>query len=47
MAIVPAPPVVDDRSVDIKLRRGATTIKLTWPLSADGDLACWMRELLR
>jgi transposase len=47
VAIAPALPVIDERSVDVELHRGATTIKLSWPLSAAGDLACWMRELLR
>lgn len=47
VAIAPALPVLDERSVDVELRRGATTIKLSWPLSASGDLANWMRELLR
>jgi transposase len=47
VTIAPAPPVIDDRSVGVELRRGAMTIKLSWPLSAAGDLGCWMRELLR
>ena len=47
VTISPALPVFDERSVDVELRRGATTIRLTWPLSASGDLANWMRELLR
>ena len=47
VTIAPAPPVIDDRSVDVELRRGPMTIKLSWPLSAAGDLASWMRELLR
>ena len=47
VAIAPALPVNDERSVDVELRRGATTIRLTWPLRASGDLANWMRELLR
>ena len=47
VTIAPAPPVAVERRVDVELRRGVTTIKLSWPLSAAGDLACWMRELLR
>ena len=47
VTIAPMPPVADERCVDVELRRGATTIKLSWPLSAAGELACWMRELLR
>lgn len=47
VTIAQAPPVLDERSVGVELRRGATMIKLSWPLSAAGDLASWMRELLR
>jgi transposase len=36
-----------DRSIEVELRRGAVTIKLTWPMDAAADLATWMRELLR
>ena len=35
------------RGIEVELRRGAVTMKLTWPLSAAGDLATWARELLR
>jgi len=38
----PAP--VDIR---IELRRGATTMTITWPAAAALDCAAWMRELLR
>lgn len=31
----------------IELRRGATTITVTWPIAAAADCATWMRELLR
>ena len=48
VTVVPAaPPLVDGRSIDVELRRGAITIKLTWPMSAAMDLSAWMRELLR
>ncbi len=33
--------------IRIELRRGATTITVTWPLSAAAECAPWMRELLR
>jgi len=33
--------------IRIELRRGATTISVTWPTSAAADCAAWMRELLR
>ena len=31
----------------IQLRRGTTTMTITWPVSAAVDFAVWMRELLR
>ena len=37
--ISPAPRSVAERSIDIELRRGAITIKLTWPTSAAMDLS--------
>lgn len=43
---VPAP-IPEPRGIDVELRRGAATIRLTWPLSASSDLAAWLRELLR
>ena len=33
--------------IEVELRRGAVTMKLTWPLSAAVDFAAWTRELLR
>jgi len=33
--------------IRIELRRGATTMAITWPTSASADCASWMRELLR
>ena len=37
----------DERSIEVELRRGSITIKLSWPMSAAMDLSAWMRELLR
>jgi len=33
--------------IQIQLRRGATTMTISWPLSAAADFGAWMRELLR
>ncbi|MGH8830281.1 MAG: hypothetical protein ACREXV_04215, partial [Polaromonas sp.] len=33
--------------IRIELRRGATTMAITWPSAAAGECAAWMRELLR
>ena len=40
----PTPPPAD---IQIELRRGATAVKITWPVTAAADCATWMRELLR
>lgn len=45
---LPAPsPDASERDIEIELRRGAVTMKITWPVSAAADLAAWTRELLR
>jgi transposase len=38
---------VAERSIEVELRRGAVTMKITWPRSAAADFAAWARELLR
>ena len=38
------PPVPDIR---IELRRGATSVSVTWPLAAAEQCVAWMRELLK
>lgn len=40
------PPAVE-RGIEVELRRGAVTMKITWPQSATADFAAWTRELLR
>ena len=42
----PSPALVAD-TIGIELRRGATLVKVTWPLAAAADCAAWMRELLK
>ena len=37
----------DERAIEVELRRGAITVKLSWPMSAAMDLSGRMRELLR
>ena len=39
------PPASADNQIE--LRRGATAMKITWPITAAADCAAWMRELLR
>ena len=33
--------------IRVELRRGATSISVTWPTAAAAECAAWMRELLR
>jgi len=48
MAVAPVVPrEADDRSIEVELRRGGITVKVSWPMSASMDLSVWMRELLR
>ncbi len=42
MAAPSAPP-----DIQIELRRGATAVKITWPITAAADCASWLREWLR
>lgn len=42
-AAVPAAP----QQIDLQLQRGALAVRVTWPMSAAGDCAAWLRELLR
>jgi transposase len=39
--------VTTTQEITIELRRGATTVKVAWPLVAAADCAAWLRELLR
>ena len=41
------PRVTTAQSITIELRRGATVVKVDWPLAAAADCAAWLRELLR
>jgi transposase-like protein len=39
------PPAAGD--IRIELRRGATTVAISWPAQVAGDCAAWLREWLR
>ena len=39
--------VTTTQEITIELRRGATIVKVGWPLVAAADCAAWLRELLR
>jgi len=48
VAVAPVVPrEADERAIEVELRRGGITVKLSWPMSAALDLSAWMRELLR
>lgn len=40
-------PVAQPAEIRIDVRRGATTITVSWPMAAAVECAGWMRELLR
>ena len=43
MAQTTSPPAPAD--IQIELRRGASAMKITWPITAAAECAAWMREL--
>ena len=43
----PAAPPAAQQSIEVELRRGAVTMKITWPVSATAAFTAWTRELLR
>ncbi|MEP7297651.1 MAG: IS66 family insertion sequence element accessory protein TnpB [Burkholderiales bacterium] len=47
VSMAPTPPQSAPADIRIELRRGATAVKLTWPIAAAAECAAWMRELLR
>jgi len=44
---VSAPTHQDCADIRIEMRRGITTMAITWPSAAASECAAWMRELLR
>ena len=42
-----SPPMSAPADIQVEWRRGATAVKITWPVAAAADCAAWMRELLR
>ena len=45
LTLAPGPTVVND--IHLELRRGAIAVNVTWPLSASGQCAAWLREILK
>lgn len=44
---LPSPSCVPAPDIRIEMRRGATSVSLTWPVSAAEHCAAWMRDLLK
>jgi transposase len=40
-------PATTTQEIVVELRRGATLVKITWPLAAAGSCGVWLREWLR
>jgi transposase len=47
VSLAPPPVPTPARDIQVQLRRGATAMTITWPVSASAEFAGWMRELLR
>lgn len=47
VSLAPPPVAAPARDIQVQLRRGATAVTITWPVSASAEFAGWMRELLR
>jgi transposase-like protein len=47
LAIASGPEPAAPAHIRIELRRGATTISVSWPAHAAGDCAAWLRDWLR
>jgi transposase len=44
---LPAPLPAAGHDIRVELRRGATSMTITWPAASAADCAVWMREMLR
>lgn len=44
---IPTPVSCVAANIHIELQRGATAVKVTWPVGAAGECAAWVREVLR
>jgi transposase len=43
----PPPAPAGAKDMKLQLRRGATTVTLSWPAESAGELMTWMRELVK
>jgi transposase len=44
---VQLPPPAAAKDMKVQLRRGATTVTLSWPAESAGELMTWMRDLVK
>jgi transposase len=47
VSLAPPPVQTPARDIQVQLRRGATAMTITWPVSASAEFGVWTRELLR
>lgn len=47
VSLAPPPVSAPARDIQVQLRRGATAMTITWPVSASAEFGVWLRELLR
>jgi len=47
LPLVAGPKPAEGADIRIGLRRGGTTVTISWPAQAAGDCAAWLREWLR
>lgn len=43
----PSAPVAPDGAIKIEVSRGATTIKVEWPVTAAAECSAWLKDVLR
>ena len=44
---LPPPPAAQSPAIRLEMRRGASTVTVSWPLQGAGECAAWLREWLR
>lgn len=44
---LPPPEAAQSAAIHLEMRRGASTVTVSWPLQGAGECAAWLREWLR
>ena len=44
---LPPPEAAQSTAIRLEMRRGASTVTVSWPLQGAGECAAWLREWLR